>query len=197
MNDATASWSDFRSVMQHLMFVVGSWAKPVVLEARACKWWMGQVLNEFCTVNHGVPEGVGQAVLDKAMCKHIRSKIEMVVSDSASNEVMAADIGRGRRLPQLAGGGDLPAGHGDLASGDNGNPSRDGDPLSDARNGLACLTPNLMIVGRDLAHGFRRNRPHKCVSKLCKHNVHMQDSTQCCAGSCNDHTMLILTWRPS
>jgi len=156
-----------------------------------------KVLKEFCTVNHGVPDGVGQAMLDEALYKHIRSKIEMVVSDSASNEVMAADIGRGRRLPQLAGGGDLPVEHGDLASGDNGNPSRDGDPLSDARNGLACLTPNLMLVGRDLAHGFRRNRPHKCVSKLCKHNVHMQDSTQCCAGSCNDHTMLMLTWRPS
>jgi len=156
-----------------------------------------KVLKEFCTVNHGVPDGVGQAMLDEALCKHIRSKIEMVVSDSASNEVMAADIGRGRRLPQLAGGGDLPVGHGDLASGDNGNPSRDGDPLSDARNGLACLTPNLMLVGRDLAHGFRRNRPHTCVSKLCKHNVHMQGSTQCCAGSCNDHTMLMLTWRTS
>jgi hypothetical protein len=115
-----------------------------------------KVLKEFCTVNHGVPDGVGQAMLDEALYKHIRSKIEMVVSDSASNEVMAADISRGRRLPQLAGGGDLPVEHGDLASGDNGNPSRDGDPLSDVRSSLACLTPNLMLIGRDLAHGFRR-----------------------------------------
>jgi hypothetical protein len=33
---------------------------------------------------------------------------------------------------------------------------RAGDPLSDVRSSLACLTPNLMLIGRDLAHGFHR-----------------------------------------
>ena len=134
-----------------------------------------KVLKEFCTVNRGVPEGVGKTVWDEALYTHFRSKIEMVVSDSASNEVMAADIGRGRRLPQLAGGGDLPVEHGDPANGDNGNPLRDGDPVSDGRSSLACLTPNLMLVGRDLAHGFRRNRSHN-AQKL-QHNS--SPPTQC------------------
>lgn len=121
-----------------------------------------KVLKDFCTVNLGVPDGIGNIVLDETLYNHIRSKIEVVVSDSAANEILAADIGRGRRLPQLAGGGDLlidrnPQRCGDPPSGgDSGNPSRNGDPLSDVRSSLACLTPNLMLIGRDLAHGFRR-----------------------------------------
>ena len=91
----------------------------------------------------------------------------MVVSDSASNEVMAADIGRGRRLPQLAGGGDLPLEH--PARGVTGSPSRDGNPVSDVRSSLACLTPNLMIVGRDLAQGFRRSSLTMCAQTC---NIH-------------------------
>ena len=130
-----------------------------------------KVLKDFCTVNHGAPDGV-KTVWDQALYNHIRSKIEMVVSDSASNEGMAADIGRGRRLPQLAGGGDLPLEH--PARGDTGNPSRDGNPVSDVRSSLACLTPNLMIVGRDLAHGFRRSSLTMCA-QTCNIHAHTHE----------------------
>jgi hypothetical protein len=140
------------------------------------------VLKDFCTVNLGVLDGIGTAVLNETLYNHIRSKIEVVVADSAANEILAADIGRGRRLPQLAGGGDLlmdrnPQRCGDPPSsgGDSGNPLCDGDPFSDVRSSLACLTPNLMLVGRDLAHGFRRNRSHN-AQKL-QHNS--SPPTQC------------------
>jgi len=78
----------------------------VVLEARACKWWMGQVLNELCTVNHGVPEGVGQAVLDKALYKHIRSKIEwcQTVRRTRSWRLISV-VGAGCRNWRVAGSG--------------------------------------------------------------------------------------------
>jgi hypothetical protein len=41
--------------------------------------------------------GRGKAVHDKALQRHIQDHVEIVVSDSAANEVMAANIGRGWR----------------------------------------------------------------------------------------------------
>ena len=78
----------------------------------------------------------------------------MVVSDSAANDIPAADIVRVRRLQQLAGGGDRLLG--------NGSPLHNGDGLPDSRNSLACLTPNLMLIDRDLVGGFRRTGLATC-----------------------------------
>ncbi|MFM7990218.1 MAG: hypothetical protein ACKPKO_63975, partial [Candidatus Fonsibacter sp.] len=66
----------------------------------------------------------GKAVHDKALQRHIQDHVAIVVSDSAANEVMAANSGRGWRQ----------------------------EPIGNAE----ALTPNLVLIGRDCAHGFRR-----------------------------------------
>ena len=77
---------------------------------------------------------------DRALQRHIQNCIEIVVSDSAANETLAANMGRGRRQ----------------------------DPTSTA-NDNELLTPNLVLVGRDCAHAFRRPAAqltgwHTCVA---------------------------------
>ena len=100
------------------------------------------MLKDFCTKHLGVQGNTrAQPTLDSALYKHVHSKIEVIVSDSASNEILAANIGRGRRLEALG----------------VGNPPNDGDPARHGRQPLGSLTPNLILIGRDLAHGFRRS----------------------------------------
>ena len=111
-----------------------------------------RVLKEFCTKHLGVPTKTRtQPTRDSALYKHVRSKIEVIVSDSAPNEILAANIGRGRRLEALGAG----------------NPPIDGDPAGHARQPLGSLTPNLILIGRDLAHGFRRTEFESCDTHAC------------------------------
>jgi len=137
-----------------------------------------KVLKDFCTKRLGVP-GNKQATLDEALYKHVRSKIEVIVSDSASNEILAANVGRGRRLETM----------------DAGNPPLDGDPAGRRRQPLGSLTPNLIIIGRDLAHGFRRTARHVCAShvRICLSTSKHQSSR----GSYNAHMKRTPTWIPS
>ena len=84
-----------------------------------------KAIRQFCTKKWAMPAGGrGKAVHDKALQRHIQDHVEIVVSDSAPNEVMAANIGRGWRQ----------------------------EPIGNAE----ALTPNLVLIGRDCAHGFRR-----------------------------------------
>ena len=85
-----------------------------------------RLLRHFCTTKWAMPAGGhGEVFHNKALQRHIQEHIEIVVSDSAANETLAANIGRGWRQDPSAG-----------------------------PNGL--LTPNLVLIGRDCAHGFRR-----------------------------------------
>lgn len=87
-----------------------------------------RVLRVFCTRKAGLPPGGRVApTCDQGLLKHIKDRIEILVSDSAASELLAANIGRGRRA-------------------DDGVAEVHHDPL----------TPNLVLVGRDYAHSFRR-----------------------------------------
>jgi hypothetical protein len=89
-----------------------------------------RVLRVFCTQKSGLPPGGrGTPVRDKGLLRHIQDRVEILVSDSAASELLAANIGRGKSTD---GGVD---GH--------------RDPL----------TPNLVLVGRDYARSFRRTLP--------------------------------------
>ncbi len=65
--------------------------------------------------------------MSQALYQHLRDITEMVVNDSAASQLLAADMGRGRRQAP---------------------------PLHSLERG--AFTPNVKIVGRDLAHCARR-----------------------------------------
>ena len=91
-----------------------------------------RVLKVLCTRKAGLPPGGrGTPVRDQALLWHIQDRIEILVSDSAASELLAANIGRGNRTDA---GVEGPR-----------------DPL----------TPNLVLVGRDYAHSFRRTLKRK------------------------------------
>ena len=86
-----------------------------------------QAFKQFCMLRLGKPRGMpGLAAprMDQQLLDHMRRITEMLVSDGASSELLAADLCRGRR-----------------SSADN----NDGD----------AFTPNVKVVGRDLAHCAR------------------------------------------
>ena len=64
--------------------------------------------------------------------------MELITTDAAANEILATNIGAGKRSAEL-----------EPANGDGDN---------------STLTPNLKMVGRDKAHSFRRlmTRPFQC-----------------------------------
>jgi hypothetical protein len=96
-----------------------------------------RILRLFATRKAGMPPGGrGTPVRDKALIRHIQDHIEILVSDSAASELLAANIGRGKRA---------------------------NDRMEGPRD---PLTPNLVLVGRDYAHGFRRTPP--CSGSLTK-----------------------------
>jgi hypothetical protein len=83
--------------------------------------------------------------LDRELAKHLQERIEVIVTDSAANELLAGDIGRGRR-----------EGH-----------AEDLDATASAQPDLRAqltetLTPNLILIGRDL----RALLPQAFVPKL-------------------------------
>jgi hypothetical protein len=87
----------------------------------------GRVLRTFCTRKAGLPPGGrGAPTRDQGLLRHIQDRIEILVSDSAASELLAANIGRGKRAD---------------------------DGVEGPRD---PLTPNLVLVGRDYAHSFRR-----------------------------------------
>ena len=86
--------------------------------------------------------------LDRELAKHLQERIEVIVTDSAANELLAGDIGRGRR-----------EGH-----------AEDLDATASAQPDLRAqltetLTPNLILIGRDCAHCFRRHSYPNCQAK--------------------------------
>ena len=89
------------------------------------------VITELCTEFLNPPHRDfykgPPAKLDESLLQHILDKIELVVSDAAANELAAGDVGRGRRDPKL-----------------------------ESQDAATLLTPNLLIVGKDSAHSFRR-----------------------------------------
>jgi hypothetical protein len=89
-----------------------------------------RVLRIFCTQKSGLPPGGrGTPACDKGLLRHIQDRIEILVADSAASELLAANIGRGNRTH---------------------------DGVEEPRD---PLTPNLVLVGRDYAHAFRRTVP--------------------------------------
>ena len=95
--------------------------------------------KQFCTLRLGKPRtmsGLPGPEVDRELLHHMRMITEMFVNDSASSELLAADISRGRR----------------------GN--TDGDE--------EAFTPNVKLVGRDLAHCARRvlEKPWKAEEHL-------------------------------
>ena len=87
------------------------------------------LIDLFCTRFAGPPRGYeGPAPeLDTELLQRITDIMEMLNTDAASNEMLAGEVGRGRRADKQTAVKDL------------------------------VITPNLKIVGRDAAHSFRRN----------------------------------------
>jgi len=82
--------------------------------------------KQFCTLRLGKPRtmsGLPAPEVDRELLSHMRMITEMFVNDSASSELLAADISRGRR-------------------GNTGGHEE-------------AFTPNVKLVGRDLAHCAR------------------------------------------
>ena len=90
-----------------------------------------KIITELCTEYFSPPRWYHgpEAKLNESLLQRITDNIELIVSDAASNEWLAGDIGRGRRDPKLE---------------------------SSRAEGAGLLTPNLLTVGRDSAHSFRR-----------------------------------------
>jgi hypothetical protein len=106
-----------------------------------------KIMRDFCTAFFMKPGAADKlnTILDKDLLKHIQDRVEVVVSDSAENELLAGEIGRGNRR---AIADDLDA--------------ADPSARSELRKHLTdTLTPNLLLIGRDCAHGFRR--PVACM----------------------------------
>ena len=99
-----------------------------------------QVLKTFCTDENGK--------LDRGLLTHIRNHIEVVAADSAENEILAGEMGRGTRTALLD----------DLESA---APSARAALRENLRE---KLTPSLLFIGRDCARGFRRTPPQRAVS---------------------------------
>lgn len=55
------------------------------------------ILQRFCTEKHGCPNSHVQPSLNERLLDHIKGKIEVLVVDAAADELLAGDIGRGRR----------------------------------------------------------------------------------------------------
>ena len=85
-----------------------------------------KAFKQFCTQRLGKPRtmtGLEEPEVDRDLLHHMRMILEMLVNDSASSELLAAEVSRGRR---------------------------------GSEEGLAeAFTPNVRIVGRDLAHCAR------------------------------------------
>lgn len=97
------------------------------------------VIRRMHTTNTGCP---GKRLKTKR-CKidevRTASKIEVIVNDSAANEMLAGNIGRGRRAAQPH--------ECDAAAGYDRRLCEDVE---------VTLTPNVILVARDWAHSFRR-----------------------------------------
>ncbi len=125
-----------------------------------------KALTFFCTCGH--PPKLNRKLFD-----WIRTHVEVIANDAASNEMLAGDVGRGRRVwnDELLDACDWAAGmpgralDGCDSAGmpgsalDNRDPNADGDKF---------LTPNLLLVHRDHAHCARRVlvRPWKADEEL-------------------------------
>lgn len=68
-------------------------------DAEAINEATGRIINRFCTTFCGAPRAtrLPAPVLDTALERHIRDRIEIVVTDAAANELLAGNQGRGRR----------------------------------------------------------------------------------------------------
>ena len=97
-------------------------------------------MRRFCTKYSDPPRyyagpdpEFNQALFDK-----VRKKVEIVLTDAASNELLASNVTRGARDPNIE------------------------EP------GAEALLPNLKLVARDHAHAFRRviQRPFKATDHL-------------------------------
>lgn len=89
------------------------------------------VIKSLCVENSDPPRHYkGPApTFNKQLFSHVCDHIEIVVSDAAANELLAGEIGRGRRSKELE------TGKGSLTK---------------------LLTPNLKLLTRDASHSFRR-----------------------------------------
>ncbi len=86
------------------------------------------LLRTFCTPLANPPRGTRlRPTVDEDLVAHIRDHIEIMVTDAAGNELLAANLGRGRREMHV--------------------PVRKKNEL---------LSPNLILVARDHAHASRR-----------------------------------------
>ena len=102
-----------------------------------------QAFKQFCTLRLGKPRsavGLEEPKTDDHLLRHMRHITEMLVSDGASSELLAADVCRGRR----------------------------GCVDEDCGNDGEAFTPNVKIVGRDLAHCARHvlRKPWQADSHL-------------------------------
>ncbi len=120
-----------------------------------------KALTIFCACFLGSTDPSHPSKLDKELLDWIRTHVEVVANDAASNEMLAGDVGRGRRVwnDQL------------LLDGCNsarmpGSALENRGPNAD--NDANLLTPNLMLVHRDHAHCARRVlvRPWKADEEL-------------------------------
>jgi hypothetical protein len=99
-------------------------------------------IRRLCTTFEGSPSARLKETRCSGLEKLVQGKIEVVVNDAAANEMLAGDVGRGRRVAQAA----------------DCNPAAQADPrLMDDID--RPLTPNLILVARDWAHSFRRPVP--------------------------------------
>ena len=102
-----------------------------------------QAFQQFCTRRLGKPRyavGLAEPTTDHHLLRHMRHITEMLVSDGASSELLAADVCRGRR----------------------------GCVDEDCGKDREAFTPNVKIVGRDLAHCARHvlRKPWQADSHL-------------------------------
>ena len=95
-----------------------------------------KLIVDFATLRSGPPRWyAGQPPeLDQPLFDRITSRVEMMMSDAAANELLAGDIAQGRR-----------------------------------HAGVDSLTPNVILVARDLPHSFRRMQGYQCGSISCLH----------------------------
>ena len=119
----------------------GSKASNIVQATRS-------VLRDFCTTFHGSPSKALSPQLEVELYAHIKDRVEVIVNDSASNEILAAEVGRGRRA---------------MIEEDVKQPGVPALRLEMAEK----LTPNLILVGRDLARCFRRTCGARACGGLC------------------------------
>jgi hypothetical protein len=68
-------------------------------EAEAINQATGHAINKFCTSRFGMPRAtrLPAPFVDTALERHIRDRIEIIVTDAAANELLAGNQGRGRR----------------------------------------------------------------------------------------------------